>query len=44
VKHESCSKGAKRWEHCIEVGNDAKRQGMISEGFLKDSIKRKGDA
>jgi hypothetical protein len=44
VKHKSHSEGTKQREHCIEVGNDVKRWGTISEGFLKESIKRKGDA
>ena len=36
---EDCSEDAKQREHCTEVGNDVKRWGMISEGFLKESIK-----
>jgi hypothetical protein len=39
---EGRSEGAKRRERCLEVGNGAKRRGMISEGVLKESIiKRK---
>jgi hypothetical protein len=41
AKHEDCGEGAKWWESCLEVGNDGKRRGMISEGFLKESIKGK---
>jgi hypothetical protein len=44
MKRESRSEGAKWRKHLLEVGNNGNRQGMISEGFLKESIKRKGDA
>jgi len=44
MKHKDCSEGAKWQEHCTQSRNDAKRQGTISERFLKESIMREGDA
>jgi hypothetical protein len=41
AKCKSGSEGVKQWEHCLEVGNDGKRRGMISEGDLKESIKKR---
>ena len=39
AKRESRSEGVKRRERCSEVGNDGKRQGMISKG-VSEGINR----
>jgi hypothetical protein len=41
VKRESRGEGVKRWERCLEVRNNGKKRGIISEGVLKESIKKR---
>jgi hypothetical protein len=41
AKRESRSEGAKRREHCLEVGYDGKKRGTISEG-VSEGINKEG--